>query len=298
MATAFVAFDLDGTLGSFDPVGPWSSLFSIETLENEVNKASLSAALKQRLRVAERAFIQKIKADTKIMNLIFRPNLDALIRPLIKAKRAGKIGAVCMYSNTFETFTMYFAKRMIEEQYAYPGFFDCLVDSTHPIRKYDWDQNKEDKTQPLKTFHGLKKIFKMLCGVKETIRPENILFVDDRQVKHHLETEEKNGLTYLQVSSYIPDFTMEMRKRAYIMGLEVLLETNLVDCPAFLSSKIFHTEKPMMVDNEYITVKTDGVFDLLKIVENDMLTPYQPPKPFENDTVNIRRTIIAFLKKN
>lgn len=295
MAAAFVAFDLDGTLGSFDPVGPWSSIFSVETLENEVNKASLSSALKERLRAAERLFIEKVKADKKIMSLIFRPNLDALMAPLIKAKRAGKIGAVCMYSNTFETFTMYFAKRIIEDRYAYPGFFDCLVDSTHPIRKYDWDQNKEDNTQPLKTFHGLKKIFNKLCGVKETIQPENILFVDDRSVKHHLEAEEKNGLTYLQVSSYVPDFSKEMRKRAYIMGLEVLLETNLVDYPAFLSSKIFHTEKLMMVGSNYTMMKIDGIFNMLKIVENDMLTPYQGPKAFKRDTGLIRRTILAFL---
>jgi hypothetical protein len=298
MAVLFVTFDLDSTLGSFDLVGPWSAVFSIETLENGNNKIQLTAALKRRLRAAESLFIEKVKANTKMMKLIFRPNLDALIRPLIKAKRAGKIGAICMYSNTFNTFTMYFAKQLIEERYTCPGFFDCLVDSTHPIRKYDWDQNKEDKTQPLKTFHGLKKIFKMLCGVKETIRPENVLFVDDRSIKHHLEVEEKNGLTYLQVSPYIPDFNMEMRKLAYIMGLEVLLETNLVDCPAFLSSKIFHTEKPMMVGSEHTTVKIDGVFDLLKIVENDILTPYPPPKTINNDTVNIRRTIIAFLNKN
>jgi hypothetical protein len=298
MATAFVAFDLDGTLGSFDPIGPWSSIFSVETLENGVNKASLSTALKERLRAAENRFIEKVKADKKMMNLIFRPNLDALMTPLVKAKRAGKIGAVCMYSNTFETFTMYFAKRIIEERYAYPGFFDCLVDSTHPIRKYDWDQNKEDTVQPLKTFHGLKKIFKTLCHIKQTIQPENILFVDDRREKHHLEAEEKNGLTYLHVSPYVPDFSKEMRKRAYIMGLEVLLETNLVDCPAFLSSKIFHTEKPMMLGNNYTMMKIDGVFNMLNIVENDMLTPYQGPKPFMNDTALIRRTLITFLRKN
>jgi hypothetical protein len=193
---------------------------------------------------------------------------------------------------------MYFAKRIIEERYAYPGFFDCLVDSTHPIRKYDWDQNKEDTVQPLKTFHGLKKIFKTLCHINETIEPDNILFVDDRREKHHLEVEEKNGLTYLHVSPYVPDFTKDMRKRAYIMGLEVILETNLVDYPAFLSSKIFHTEKPMMVGNNYSMMKIDGVFNMLNIVENDMLTPYQGPKPFKNDTGLIRRTILAFLFRN
>lgn len=289
MATAFVAFDLDSTLGSFDPVGPWSGLFSVETLENGEGTIPLTPALKRRLRAAESLFIEKVKANTKMMNLIFRPNLDALMTPLIKAKRAGKIGAVCIYSNTFETFSMYFAKRIIEERYACPGFFDCLVDSTHPIRKYDWDQNKVDNKQPLKTFHGLKKIFKILCGVKEDIQPESVLFVDDRSVKHHLEAEEKNGLTYLQVSSYVPDFTKDMRKQAYMMGLEVLLETNLVDCPAFLSSKIFHT------DGGNGGNSSNDLFSYLKLIERDMLTPFQPPKAFKSDTGLIRRTVLAFL---
>ena len=178
---------------------------------------------------------------------------------------------------------MYFAKRIIEERYAYPGFFDCLVDSTHPIRKYDWDQNKVDNKQPLKTFHGLKKIFKTLCGVKEDIPPESILFVDDRSVKHHLEAEEKNGLTYLQVAAYLPDFSEGMRKRAYIMGLEVLLEANLVDCPEFLSSKIFQTDD------------SNDLFSYLKLIESDMQVPFQPPKAFKSDTGHIRRTVLAFL---
>jgi hypothetical protein len=283
MPAAFVAFDLDSTLGSFDPVGPWSGLFSVETLENGERRIPLTPALKRRLRAAESLFIEKVKADKKMMNLIFRPNLDALMTPLIKAKRAGKVRAGCIYSNTFETFTMYFAKRIIEERYAYPGFFDCLVDSTHPIRKYDWDQNKVDNKQPLKTFHGLKKIFKTLCGVKEDIPPESILFVDDRSVKHHLEAEEKNGLTYLQVAAYVPDFSEGIRKRAYIMGLEVLLETNLVDCPEFLSSKIFQTDD------------SNDLFSYLKLIEGDMQVPFQPPKAFKSDTGHIRRTVLAFL---
>ena len=281
--SAYVAFDLDNTLGSFDLIGPWSRVFSIETLENETHKSSLTPALKRRLRAAETLFIEKIKANMEMIHLIFRPNLDALIRPLIKAKQAGKIRAVCIYSNTFETFSMYFAKRIIEERYACPGFFDCLVDSTHPIRKYDWGQNGTNTLQPLKTFHGLKKIFKTLCGVKEAIEPENVLFVDDRRVKHHLEQEEKNGLIYLQVSSYVPEFNEDLRKRAYLMGLQVLLETNLVDYKPFLSSDIFYE---------------NGPFSLLKAVEEATLTPFQPPSPFKSDTGQIRRTVLAFLSKN
>jgi hypothetical protein len=288
----FVAFDLDATIGSFELIGPWSSIFNVETVENSV---VLSAGLKRRMRIAEDMFIEKIKANKKIIEHIFRPNLDELIIPLIKAKRAGKVRAVCIYSNTSETFTMYFAKKIIEERYSCAKFFDCLVDATHPIRKYDWDKNTEDALQPLKTFHGLKKIFRTLCNVKNTIRPENVLFVDDRSEKHHLEAEEKNGLTYLHVESYVPEFSEDVRKEAYMVGLQVLLETNLVDYPPFLSSEIFYRSQKVFDAQTLKTISVNGFFSLLKFVEAELINPLQPSAPFKGDDTLIRKTVAEFL---
>lgn len=292
---ALVAFDLDNTLGSFDTMGPWSDFFSVETLENSINRHTLSAALKTRLRKAEDLLIEKIKANKDLFELVFRPNLDALIAPLVKAKRSGKVKAICIYSNTTCTFSMHFAKRIIEERYSCPDFFDCLVDVTHPIRKYDWEHNTEDKRQPLKTFIGLKKIFKELCGVTDTISPDRILFVDDRTVKHHLAQEEKDGLTYLQVSGYVPSISKTLRKKAYFIGLQVLLETQLMDYPAYLSSNIFHTDKEAVIGDTPAKIEVDGFFSLLGLVEKEIHDPYYPPMTFKDDTTKIRHVMATFL---
>ena len=282
---ALVAFDLDNTLGSFDIIGPWSSFFSVETLENADNEIFFSKPLETRLRGAEALLIEKIKADKELLEKLFRPNLDALIVPLVKAKKSGKVRAVCMYSNTTCTFAMYFAKRIIEDRYACPDFFDCLVDATHPIRKYDWEQNKVNKIQPLKTFIGLKKIFKTLCEVKDSIRPADIIFVDDRVEKHHLAQEERDGLTYLQVSGYVPHVAKAVRSRAYLMGLQVLLKAELTNEPEYLLSNIF--QKPHI----------GGFFNLLEDTAKAIVTPYFPPQPFKDDSTKIRRVITTFLRR-
>ena len=286
---ALVAFDLDNTLGSFDATGPWASFFSVETLENGFNGLRLPLALAERLHKAEEIFIDYVKECKELFELIFRPNLDALIVPLVKAKRSGKVRAICMYSNTSCTFSMHFAKKIIEERYGCPGFFDCMVDATHPIRKYDWEQNKADKIQPLKTFVNLRRIFRELCGITDEIQPERILFVDDRVEKHHLEHQEKDGLTYLQVSGYVPNISQKLRKRVYFMGLQTLLETGLIDDPAYLSSKIFRRGKG--------AEEINGFFDLLGKTEDEILEPYFPAMVFKHDTIKIRRIITTFLGK-
>ena len=293
---ALVAFDLDNTLGSFDAVGPWGEFFSVEMLENGSNRISLTPTLKSRLRKAEDMLVEQIKANKGLFELIFRPNLDALIVPLVKAKRSGKVRAVCMYSNTSCTFSMYFAKRIIEDRYNCPDFFDCVVDVTHPIRKYDWNQNKIDKIQPLKTFVGLKRIFRTLCGVTDDIYPARILFIDDRSVKHHLAQEEKDGLVYLLVTPYIADISQNLRKQVYLMGLQVLMDTHMVDYPAYLSSKIFHTDKHALIERNPAVIDVNGFFNLLALTEKSIMTPYFSATKFKDDTVNIRRVIIPFLR--
>jgi hypothetical protein len=296
--TGLVAFDLDNTLGCFDAVYPWGHFFSVEELENSVNAYNLSPHLKGRLRKAETMFVEKIRAYRDFFSILLRPNLDALLKLLIKAKREGTIRAVCIYSNTGSTFTLFFAKRIIEEQYQCPGFFDCLVDANDPIRKYDWEQYSTDDLQLPKTFVGLKRIFKEYCGVNNTIHPNRILFVDDREVKHHLQNEEKNGLTYLQVTPYIPDITTEMRQKIYNIGLEVLLETNLVDSPMYLFSEIFQTQKMRRTQaRRFLKNNINGLFDLLEYSENSASVPWLPAEKFKDDTTKIRKVMILFVKR-
>jgi len=299
IATGLVAFDLDNTLGCFDGIYPWGYFFSVDELENGVNALDIDTppALKGRLKKAEQLFIKKLRAYRELFSVILRPNLDALIKPLIRAKRNGTVRAICMYSNTSSTFTMHFAKHIIEEQYSCPGFFDCMVDATDPIRKHDWEDSK-DWSQPLKTFPVLKRIFKEYCGVTDIITPDRILFVDDRKERHHLANEEKHGLTYLQVTPYVPDITRRMREMIYTIGLEVLLETNLVDYPPYLFSNIFETTREKRTDSgRRSRVDIRGMFDMLEFTETAVLSPWSNPVDFSDDTAAIRRVMALFVKR-
>jgi len=117
---SLVAFDLDNTLGFFDVVGPWGEFFSVDLLENSVNTLKnpgqiFSPTLKRRLRKVEAAVLKAIRGNPEILEMIIRPNLDALLLPIIQAKRKGKVTAVCIYSNTPNTYSMYLAKALIED---------------------------------------------------------------------------------------------------------------------------------------------------------------------------------------
>ena len=119
---ALIAFDLDNTLGYFSHVGIWGDMFSIDTLENSFNlalnpKFQISPALKQKLLRAERMYMNEILNSPTVLQSVLRPNLDMMIKPLIKAKKQGKVRAICIYSNTWNTFTVYLGKFLIEKLY-------------------------------------------------------------------------------------------------------------------------------------------------------------------------------------
>ena len=110
--------------------------------------------------------------------------------------------------------------------------------------------------------------------------------------------EEKNGLTYLQVTPYVPDITSRMREMIYTIGLEVLLETNLVDYPPYLFSNIFETKREKRTDSgRRVTEDIKGMFDMLEFTETVILRPWSRPIDFSNDTAAIRRVMTLFVKR-
>jgi hypothetical protein len=287
---ALVAFDLDNTLGFFFHIGIWSDFFSVETIENPFNKKinpglKLTPSLRKKLHKAEELYIQKLQKSPSILKTVFRPNLDEMIRPLIKNKA---IRAVAIYSNTWNTFNVHLGKRLIEEAYNCPGLFTCVVDATHPIRQPDWKETEDG--QPLKTFKVLKAIFTDLCKVKGPIKPEQILFVDERIKKHRLQHEE--GLTYLKPTVFDPKLSMAIREKIFMMGLEVLDETGLFEDHEYLSSDIFHCKKYTATDK---TVTINNICKLLELAEKKLRSEGLQGVKFKDDTTEIRECMQEFL---
>jgi len=288
---ALIAFDLDNTLGFFFHIGIWSDFFSAETIENSFNKRinptlKISASLRKKLKQAEELYIQKLLKSPAVLKTVFRPNLGEMIHPLINNK---KVRAVAIYSNTWNTFNPYLGKRLIEEIYKCPGLFTCLVDATHSLRQADWKETENG--QPLKTFKVLKTIFTDLCKVKGSITPEHILFVDERPKKHRLQHED--GLTYLKPTIFDPKLSMPIREKIFMIGLEVLEETGLLEDHEYLSSDIFHCKKYSDTDK---TVSIDNIYKLLELAEKKLRSEGLHGVKFKDDSKEIRECIEKFLE--
>ena len=296
---ALVAFDLDNTLGYFSHVGVWADWFSLDNLTNQFNltlnpKFKIVPGLQEKLRAAEKLYIQKILENEEIMKSTLRPNLDAMILPLIAAKKEGKIRAICIYSNTWNTFTPILGKILIERLYNCENLFDCVVDASHPIRKHDW-ANRLQGSQ-IKTFYVLKSIFKKLCGIKGSIKPCDILFVDERLEKHEIYAQESAGLTYLKPTEYLPNVSKNVLNSVYNIGFKVLEESGLLNNNIYLQSDIFHCLKfgAWGSTNEYIPV--ENMDDLTQITINSLKSEIDGHK-FIDDTDSIYSCINNFLEK-
>jgi len=287
---ALVAFDLDNTLGFFFHVGIWSDFFSVDTIENSFNKElnptlKLSPSLRKKLRNAESLYTNKILNNPKVLKTILRPNLDEMILPLIKNKK--KIRAVVIYSNTWNTFNVHLGKELIETVYKCKGLFDCVIDASHPVRQADWKQTEDG--QPLKTFKVLNSIFTDICKVKGPITPDDILFVDERPKKHILQHEP--GLTYLKPSIFDPKLSMPLRKSIFMMGMEVLEETGLLDDPEYIKSDIFHCKKYTNTDK---TVLVNNIYKLFEIAEVKLRSEGLEGVKFIDDSKEIRDCMQKF----
>jgi hypothetical protein len=295
---ALVAFDLDNTLGFFYHIGIWADFFSVETVENTFNRKinprfSISDSVERSMRRAQKVFIEKLLKEPDLLNLILRPNLDAMILPLIKAKKQGIVRAICIYSNSWNPFVLHVAKELIETIYNCKGFFDSLVDASHPIRAYDWSLQAHG--EPSKNLITLRKIFRNLCNVKGAIDPEDILFLDDREPKHDLAKLELEGLVYLKPTKFDPSLTNKERKKIFMLGLDVLDECDLLEDSEYLYSDVFHCKKYNTFTN---LKKISNIYDLLEMAETKLNSEGLDGKRFNNDTQYISKTIKGFLARS
>lgn len=293
---ALVAYDLDNTLGYFGHISPWGDVFSLDTLENSFNKMlnphfHLSRSLRTKLQSVEKRFLYSILNDPKIVRSILRPNLESLILPILHAKRQGIVRAVCIYSNTWSTYAVHLGKELIEAVFECPGFFDCVVDASDPIRRGEYKKVAEREACD-KTFKVLRSIFRERCGVESTIRQSDILFVDERRVKHVIQEDEVNGLVYLRPTVYAPFISDKVKRRVYKLGIRALEEEGLLHNREFLESDVFNVLK--FGDNgSYVPVQ--GIHQLLMGVEVNIREAGLRGIEFQDDSRQSIKVIEYFL---
>lgn len=248
----------------------------------------ISGKLRGRLNQTAEKFLQEILKSPAILRTILRPNLPALIEPIIKAKREGKIRAVCIYSNTWTTFAVHFGKALIETVFVVPGLFDCVVDSSHPLREGDYKEEPARESCH-KTFKVLKGIFRHLCGVKGPIRPSDILFVDEREELHLIKNE---GVTYLKPTVFSPFVSDSVKRDVYEIGRSV--SDSLFNSPEFLESDIVQVIK-YGPNQTYVPI--DSLTKLLDYIKMYIQESGLRVIPFIDDTREIGVCLEKFLKR-
>lgn len=290
---ALVAFDLDNTLGFFYHVAPVGHLFSLDLLDNSETRGlnpnfHISPRIRAALKRVEERFIEKLLERQHLLRTILRPNLDAMLRPVIQAAQVGRIRSICMYSNAANSFSLKLAKTIIERQYGVSNLFCALVDATHPIRSADLKTIKYG--EPIKTFATLRSIFRKLCGYPLPIQPSNIIFIDERRPKHDIAVMEPEGLTYIQPSEYMPILPRGHKGEIIKMALECLIEEGLMTDEEYLQSSVFQCLKRKYINQR---IRPIGNFhDLLDFIGEEVADSDKVAKPFINDTKTLRQQLI------
>ena len=239
---AYVAFDLDNTLGWFELTNIFSYFWSPEILP-ESDVPQISPRLKTILYRTRKLFAESLLKRRDLLFFVLRPSLKEWIPLLKKAYTDKVLKKAIIYSNTSNNFSMELAKHLIEHHFRIPGFFSVLADIYHPLRAADYPLyeshygtygHNQYYIEPLKQYDTLVKMFKP--GPKENIKPSQVLFLDDRYPKHKLENMEPYGLTYLLVDQYRPKVTKSIKKDLVNLALTAIKNTGLLSNAEYLHS--------------------------------------------------------------
>jgi hypothetical protein len=298
---AHVAFDLDNTLGFFELTNPLAYLWSPELIENpeqsRVNHpVELSPRLRKKLSRARVHFANALLADRELLFTILRPNLAAMLQPLLRARRAGDVDAVILYSNTGVTYSMELAEYLIERQWRVPALFDLAADHWHPLREADHPKRAPPNryVEPLKTIETLKKLFRAATGRRRGPPTESIIFVDDRQPKHKLAEQETDGLTYIVPTSYYPRVATPLRKRLLAYAVHALDRERLLGNEEYLHSAFCYRNIPYDFTKVH---ELRGFPDLYNYVSEQVYAVQSPRQAWRDDTMTLGAAMMAALEK-
>jgi len=195
----WIAFDLDATIGCFESVHNYITLFAPWLLQ-EIFKApyytgpshpviAVDDKMKSIMFLAFRSFVFKMAAFEK-ENRLLRPGIIPIIERLLAAKKAGQVGGLMIYSNNSSRHMLIFAHELLKAVMGLKEDIFCpLVDWWHGVR--DDECRKVAGASlgyGLKTVNTIQRSFIIAalqeqCGYglldKKKVSAENIVFFDD-----------------------------------------------------------------------------------------------------------------------
>ena len=289
---AYVAFDLDRTLGFFEIVGPLAFLWSKEFLSNPEQSANnssirMSRKLEIQLARARETFARSLLGEPKLLFTVLRPDLAELIQPLLKSP---KFKSAIIYSNTGVSYSVELGKFLIEKYYKAPNFFSLTADHWHPLRDEDLTGKFEE---PKKTIGTLQKLFRRAAHRRNDVPIKNILFVDDRVPKHELAYQEKEGLTYLNIHPFVPSIKDKQRDHILFLAVSALDKHGLLKSTEYLESGFCHRDIPYDYTKHH---PIRGFRELLSFVKTAMFEVEVGPTRWREEVTYIRKTMKEYLE--
>ena len=302
---AHIAFDLDNTLGFFELTNPLAQFWSPEFIANPEqgqhnSPLRLSPTLQRKLARARATFAKFVAADANLYRLVIRANIDAMMGPILTARRRHKLRAVIIYSNTSVTYSMELAKAVIERKFRAHDLFRLMADHWHPARTADGSAahsigRPAKYVEPLKTIETLQKLFRYATHSRRHIPIETMAFVDDRQPKHELAAQEPAGLTYIVPTRYYPSpVTAQDRRDVLDAAIEALDVAGLLDDEEYLHSAICYREIPYDW-NKRLSVR--GFPDLYAFVKQSIDAVQVPRAAWQDDSWQLSSAMERFLER-
>jgi len=230
---AYIAFDLDSTLGFFELTNPFAYFWGPDRSTGKVSP-KLDGLLKR----ARRRFADSLFQRKPLLWMILRPSLREWFSPILHARKYRKLNSIVIYSNTTSLYSLELAEYLLEQEFQVPDLLSLTADAYHPLRGADQLQRKPvyKYVEPLKQYSTLERLFQASVEWKVPMTPSEILFLDDRVPKHVLEETEKDGLTYLVVDKYYPKVTKSLKKELVTLAMEAIESVGLLSNQEYLAS--------------------------------------------------------------
>ncbi|NBV77519.1 hypothetical protein EBR66_05135 [bacterium] len=296
---AYVAFDLDSTLGFFEVTNPLAYFWSPEWLNNPEQSAvnrrlELSSKLHVKLAKARAYFANSLLTHPDVLFLVLRPNLNVVFEPLLAAKRNRKLKSVIIYSNTSVMYSIELAKYLIEKRFKAPGLISLMVDHWHPLRNADRHTSSTGVyVQPEKTLQTLRVLFRTATKSNVTPPTNKIMFMDDRRPKHKLQEQEAEGLTYIVPSAFYPKVTELDKKLILLLALQALQKAELLSDHEYLNSGFCYRTIPYDYTKRY---RVYGFLSLFNYVWRRMQN-VTSNTDWKSDTDALQARVQEFLEK-
>jgi hypothetical protein len=297
---AYIAFDLDNTLGFFEITNPLAHFWSPEFINNTEQKdlpgnsnTLVSPRLEKTLQKVRERFA-KLLADDPVLPCVLRPNHKAMFEPILQAKKHKKLRSVIIYSNTSHHPSMFLAKDILEKIYKAKGLFAYCADAWDRHRARDRVPYKPGEyVEPLKQLSTLKHLFQVATHSPRTIPTTSIAFVDDRRPKHTLEKDESDGLCYIVPTHYRPMVKLPQKKRILELALQAMDDYGVLNDEEYLRSGFCFRDAPIDWPRK---AELRGFPDLLAFVW-DCMKGIQGNPTWEDDGMTLRSKFTEFFRR-